>query len=364
MLKSFKVSGFASISKSIFINFMAKKHQKINGTIHEDNYFENKIAKSVVLFGGNATGKTNILKAIHKIYDIIKNGLNLNNANDIKNIEKYEVEFLIDKSIYSYILEFSSEKLIYEKLSKNSEQIYEFQNDKLKFETKKEFEYIFSVVSKDTILHKLSDNNIEEIMLLTNECANESFWDTINMFEFIAKYANQVSFIPFFKFQQEYFIQHKDMVLEIVKILDNSIDDYDFMPIDNNTYALKIRRNSQLFSLEKESSGIMKIFNIVMGLLLNLETSIMLIDELDSSISTNSLIRLLNGFINSSINTTAQFIVTSHNPLIFDTNMLSPTQIYIVGKEDCKTTIKCLDEFELRNDKRKAYLNYLRGDYE
>ena len=202
MLKSFKVSGFASISKSIFINFMAKKHQKINGTIHEDNYFENKIAKSVVLFGGNATGKTNILKAIHKIYDIIKNGLNLNNANDIKNIEKYEVEFLIDKSIYSYILEFSSEKLIYEKLSKNSEQIYEFQNDKLKFETKKEFEYIFSVVSKDTILHKLSDNNIEEIMLLTNECANESFWDTINMFEFIAKYANQVSFIPFFKFQQ------------------------------------------------------------------------------------------------------------------------------------------------------------------
>ena len=154
------------------------------------------------------------------------------------------------------------------------------------------------------------------------------------------------------------------MVLEIVKILDNSIDDYDFMPIDNNTYALKIRRNSQLFSLEKESSGIMKIFNIVMGLLLNLETSIMLIDELDSSISTNSLIRLLNGFINSSINTTAQFIVTSHNPLIFDTNMLSPTQIYIVGKEDCKTTIKCLDEFELRNDKRKAYLNYLRGDYE
>ena len=123
----------------------------------------------------------------------------------------------------------------------------------------------------------------------------------------------------------------------------------------------------QGFFLDKESSGIKKIFSLVKKIVSNLKlnaSSIMLIDELDSSISTTSLIRLLNGFINSHINTKAQFIVTSHNPLIFDTDMLSPSQIYIVGKDDCKTTIKCLDEFELRNDKRKAYLNYLRGDYE
>lgn len=362
MLKSFKVSGFASIIDPISINFMATENRRIKNTKYEDNFFENRIAKSVVLFGGNATGKTNILKAINRICYIMKFGLNsIKNKSELS--ERYELEFITNKTIYSYILEFSSEKLIYEKLSKNNEQIYEFKNDKLTFETKKEFEAIFSVISKDTILYKLRDNQIEDINNLIREVLFVAFSEMINTFEIISK----VQRITFEKNKKEYIEKHKNEVLEIVKILDNSVDDYDFVSLDDNNYVLRIIRNSQFFILDMESSGIKKIFSIINVFLANLEldfNSIMLIDELDSSISTTSLIRLLNGFINSSINTTAQFIVTSHNPLIFDTDMLSPTQIYIVGKENCKTTIKCLDEFELRNDKRKAYLNYLRGDYE
>lgn len=362
MLKSFKVSGFTSIIDPISINFMAPENRRIKNTKYEDNFFENRIAKSVVLFGGNATGKTNILKAVNRICDIIRFGLNsIKNKTELT--EKYELEFIINKALYSYILEFSSEKLIYEKLSKNNEQIYEFKNDKLTFKSKKEFEAIFSVVSKDTILYKLRDNQIEDINELVREVFFVVFSETINTFEIISK----VQRITFEKNKKEYIEKHKDEVLEIVRILDGSIDDYDFVLLDENNYVLRIIRNSRFFILDMESSGIKKIFSIINVFLANLEldlNSIMLIDELDSSISTTSLIRLLNGFINSSINTKAQFIVTSHNPLIFDTDMLSPTQIYIVGKQDCKTTIKCLDEFELRNDKRKAYLNYLRGDYE
>lgn len=362
MLKSFKVSGFTSIIDPISINFMAPENRRIKNTKYEDNFFENRIAKSVVLFGGNATGKTNILKAIYRICDIMKFGLNsIKNKTELT--EKYELEFIINKALYSYILEFSSEKLIYEKLSKNNEQIYEFKNDKLTFKSKKDFEAIFSVVSKDTILYKLSDNKIEDINNVIRETNHVAFSETINSFEVISKARP----IFFEKWQKEYFEQFKDEVLEIVKILDNSIDDYEFVLLSDNNYLLILIRNSKFFDLSMESSGIKKIFSIVGAILLNLKlnvNSIMLIDELDSSISTTSLIRLLNGFINSTINTKAQFIVTSHNPLIFDTDMLSPLQIYIVGKQDCKTTIKCLDEFELRNDKRKAYLNYLRGDYE
>ena len=74
--------------------------------------------------------------------------------------------------------------------------------------------------------------------------------------------------------------------------------------------------------------------------------------------------RILNGVINSPDNNKSQFILSSHNPMIFDTSLLSPSQIYIVSKENCDTKVKCLDQFEPRSDKRKAYLNYLRGDYE
>jgi putative rloA len=74
--------------------------------------------------------------------------------------------------------------------------------------------------------------------------------------------------------------------------------------------------------------------------------------------------RILNGVINSPENKKAQFILSSHNPMIFDTSFLNPSQIYIVSKENCDTKVKCLDQFEPRSDRRKAYLNYLRGDYE
>ena len=47
--------------------------------------------------------------------------------------------------------------------------------------------------------------------------------------------------------------------------------------------------------------------------------------------------------------------------------MLDETLIFSnteTNKEDYASKINSLDTFELRKDKRKAYLNYLRGDYE
>ena len=159
--------------------------------------------------------------------------------------------------------------------------------------------------------------------------------------------------------------------MNILEIIDDSITDFDFIDIKEDRFSLVLKRDERDFVFEKESSGVKKIIELMIGLvyakvlLKYMEAEpVMIIDELDSSISTISLIRLLNGIINSSSNTKSQFILSSHNPLIFDTDMLAPAQIYIVGKENTATTLKSLSEFELRNDKKKAYMGYLRGDYE
>ena len=359
MIASFEVCGYASISQNIKINFTAKQNQRLKNTKYESNYFsDTRIAKSVVLFGKNATGKTNILKALESILRIIEKGLNLEKESQFVNLDigytRYKIT-IIDrkKDSYTYEIKFDKERVISESLNRNDISIYEFVDNKLKFPAVSEYEKILSVVSRDTVLNKIKDNNIQDISNFQRLIKIYQYNSSINMFE------------------KDFFTVHKDAVLNILEIIDDSITDFDFIDIKEDRFSLVLKRDERDFVFEKESSGVKKIIELMIGLvyakvlLKYMEAEpVMIIDELDSTISTISLIRLLNGIINSSSNTKRQFILSSHNPLIFDTDMLAPAQIYIVGKENTATTLKSLSEFELRNDKKKAYTGYLRGDYE
>ena len=374
MIASFEVCGYASISQNIKINFTAKQNQRLKNTKYESNYFsDTRIAKSVVLFGKNATGKTNILKALESILRIIEKGLNLEKESQFVNLDigytRYKIT-IIDrkKDSYTYEIKFDKERVISESLNRNDISIYEFVDNKLKFPTVSEYEKILSVVSRDTVLNKIKDNNIQDISNFQRLIKIYQYNSSINMFDILT---NQGGVLPFGLFEKDFFTVHKDAVLNILEIIDDSITDFDFIDIKVDRFSLVLKRDERDFVFEKESSGVKKIIELMIGLvyakvlLKYMEAEpVMIIDELDSSISTISLIRLLNGVINSSSNTKSQFILSSHNPLIFDTDMLAPAQIYIVGKENTATTLKSLSEFELRNDKKKAYMGYLRGDYE
>lgn len=84
------------------------------------------------------------------------------------------------------------------------------------------------------------------------------------------------------------------------------------------------------------------------------EGKTIVIDELDSSISTISLIKLFNNFINVDSNIKGQLIVTSHNLFLFNNNIFEPQQIYIVNKkEDLSSELYSLVEFKIRSEKEK-----------
>lgn len=374
MIASFEVCGYASISQNIKIDFTAKQNQRLKNTKYESNYFsDTRIAKSVVLFGKNATGKTNILKALESILCIIKKGLNIEKESQFVNLDigytKYKITIIDRKEdSYTYELKFDRDKVISENLMKNDTLIYSFVENKLTFPTASEYEKILSVISRDTVLNKIKYNDIQDMSNFQRLIKIYEYNSSINMFDILT---NQGRVLPFGLFEKDFFMDHRDTVLNILEIIDDSIKDFDFIDIKEDRFSLVLKRGKRDFVFEKESSGVKKIIELMIGLvyakvlLKHMEAEpVMIVDELDSSISTISLIRLLNGIINSSSNTNSQFILSSHNPLIFDTDMLAPTQIYIVGKENTATALKSLSEFELRNDKKKAYMGYLRGDYE
>ena len=77
MLLNFKVGGFCSINEMQEITLTPFFNQRVKGTKYEDNYdlsSVNKATKAIVIYGGNSTGKTNLLLAIKACLQVIRKG--------------------------------------------------------------------------------------------------------------------------------------------------------------------------------------------------------------------------------------------------------------------------------------------------
>lgn len=155
-----------------------------------------------------------------------------------------------------------------------------------------------------------------------------------------------------------------------MKLLDYTISDFSFEKIGNlneeilyQMYILRTAKNIK-FYLGNESEGIKKIMNLIYDLLDIYNGKTIIIDELDSSISTQSLIKIFNDFVNVKENINGQLIVTSHNLFLFNNNIFEPQQIYIVNKkEDLTSELYSLAEFNIRSEKENLYHDFLKGKF-
>lgn len=376
MLLYFSVGGFCSFKETQDLFLTAYLGTRLKNTKYEKNFYidkTNRVMKSAIIFGANASGKTNLILGLERLKDIIFNGINLpkdfneKNLNYDSNTIKFEIGILDKKeNTYDYSIEFNKENLIYEKLECNDKIIYEFKNDTL-FSKKlpNEVNKIFSIISTETILKKLRDFQLEEInnfilslenvKIKRNKGINYEAKDTPNLINENIKLRLE---------------DKKEEVLQIIKLLDYTIEDLKFekLGIANNEivydmYFLR-ERSKNKFYLGNESEGIRKIINLMLDLLEVYEGKTIIIDELDSSISTISLIKLFNNFINVDNNINGQLIVTSHNLFLFDNNIFEPQQIYIVNKkEDLSSELYSLSEFKIRSEKENLYHDFLKGKY-
>lgn len=376
MLLYFSVRGFCSFKDTQDLFLTAYSGTRLKNTKYEKNFYidkSNRVMKSAVVFGANASGKTNLILGIERLKEIIFNGINLPKDFNEKNLNydsesiKFEIGILDQKkNVYDYSIEFQKEKLIYEKLECNDKLIYEFKDDIL-FSKKlsKEMLRIFSISSTETILKKLRDFQLEEI---------KDF--TLSLSDIIIKRNKGINYeskdVPStitenVKLRLE---DKKKDVLQIVRLLDYTVEDFQFEKLgavnDEVMYDIYfLRENTKnKFYLGNESEGIRKIINLMLGLLEIYDGKTVVIDELDSSISTVSLIKLFNNFINVDGNLKGQLIVTSHNLFLFDNNIFEPQQIYIINKkEDLTSELYSLSEFKIRSEKENLYHDFLKGRY-
>lgn len=374
MLLYFSVGGFCSFKEVQDLFLTAYLGTRLKNTKYEKNFYidkTNRVMKSAIIFGANASGKTNIILGLERLKDIIFNGINLpkdfneKNLNYDSNTIKFEIGILDKKeNIYDYSIEFQKDKLIYEKLECNDKVIYEFKGDILSSKKlPKEVNKIFSIISTETILKKLRDFQVEEI----TDFISSLEWIKIRRNRGI-NYESKDTPNPISENIKLRLEDKKEEVLRIIKLLDHTIEDLKFEKLGtvNNEIVYDIyflrEKSKNKFYLGNESEGIRKVINLMLDLLEVYEGKTIVIDELDSSISTISLIKLFNNFINVDNNIKGQLIVTSHNLFLFDNNIFEPQQIYIVNKkEDLSSELYSLAEFKIRSEKENLYHDFLKG---
>lgn len=114
------------------------------------------------------------------------------------------------------------------------------------------------------------------------------------------------------------------------------------------------------FSLQDESDGTLRIFDLAEVLLCPSSNKTFLIDELDRCLHPSLTVQFVKLFLNMACKEeyTNQLIVTTHESRLLDLNILRRDEIWFVSKEKSISRIYSLEEYNERFDKviDKAYL--------
>lgn len=382
MLLYFEVGGFLSFNEPQMIYFTPSPGARIINTKYENNFIihnSNKIPrvmKSAVLFGDNASGKTNWFCALQAFKRIVQNGLERDYDEDF-NFGCDDIEFSIglfdqkEQCIYEYALIFNHDrKIVNEEFLCNGKGIFSYDGDSLSIglnlDKKNEIESLFNTVSStDTFLSKLED-------FIPNYIKN--FVYAISNVRIVTEspFNEEIKYFPQFRLLSDkdklLIDSYRNEVIEILSDLDPTIDDFEYTKRevkDKVGYDFIIKRSEYKFDIAYESQGIRKIVNLITDILEIFEGKTILIDELDSSIGTKALIRIFNSIVNSDRNEKGQLIISSHNLILMDFDSFHASQMYIFSKDNnFQTIVRSIDDYDLRYEKKNLPSLYLDGSFE
>lgn len=367
MLIEFKFKNFLSFKEET--NFLMtrvnsfKEHLDDN-IIKTERDFE--LLKTATIFGANGSGKSNFIRAMSKMNEVISNSFSDSlKKDDEKPVNNYsfklnsktertetmfEVSFLVDSIIYRYGFEILNNEIVNEWLyRKNEREVYLFTRIKGEFEINKESfpegeKYKNDVNSNVLFISHLAQNNqpIARIVFnwFTNVNVISGLYD-LNYNRFTAKLLESDP-----KFKKWASIALK--FLEITNIeageKEGEIITYHNKYDDNNLLIDSIAFNSRM-----ESDGTKKLINTLGPIYDTLKLGrILFIDEFDSKLHPNlskKLVELFHGFnLNG-----AQLIFSAHDSNLLDKDLFRRDQIWFVEKDQFgASSLFSLSEFDAK----------------
>lgn len=391
MILKIEFENFFSIREQVRIDFRAAN---INTTLARElghNLMEWKgvpVLKSVGLFGPNASGKTNILKAINFCCRLILDSHQFNEGT-IFSFEpfkfdgwqdkpsKFLIDFVCDNVEYEYSFELTRSKVLRESLyhypvGRRAKIFVRNADGKYSFGTgviNKPMDVALNTSDKNLFLSRASSMNREIAQKLYRYFMNQFLLGLTNINEMMVL---------------DNFNTYKRVILKALEICDIDITDIiarkeqipapvaipgqgdiSFQLVDVLKFKTYHRNKKDvMFDLDlEESSGTRKLFQILIRLLdvVKNRKSIMM-DEFDLGLHTR-----LADFILDLIHASegSQLLFSSHNTNLIDVKRLRRDQIVFVNKsEDGATEVYSLYDFKDFRENMDAEKGYIQGRFD
>lgn len=383
MLLEFSVKNYKSFKDKMTFSMLAAPKQKgldysvLTRKIGSKTY---KVLSSAIIYGPNASGKTNIIGALDTLKKIILRG-NIRNigvvsshnvAADVLELipnntleEKEPVEFSIKLMLQGFVVDFSlsvdlgffldekyKRKIVKETLCINEKIIFE-RTDNLIFG---DFKAIKTYLNEAFLDNKNSALSIakgslrDEELFLSNGFKNiissklvGIIIDWIDDKLTVVYRADKVHSYKRFTAQEKdsLFINNLlNKAAQTFGINSNALE-YAYDSSSKKTILCSLFKNKKLDDVVIpadifESYGTIRFINlfpILVDALVN--GGMLVIDEFDASIHPMALINIINVFHNNDVNANhAQLIVNSHNPIFLNSNIYRRDEINFIERDD------------------------------
>ncbi|MBU4373003.1 MAG: ATP-binding protein [Euryarchaeota archaeon] len=406
MLIEFSLENFRSIKDEVTLSLVASPDKSLdNNLITTEVLKKDNLLRSAVLYGANASGKSNVVLAFNSLKKLVMMSHTFQKGTEISYSPfkldkkylsmptKFNVIFIKNNIKYVYGVSFTNEKII-------DEYLYYYPEDRkaIIFERKDTNDYKFTIDKREQKF--LSKKTLENVLYLSSSTqlnykrtseAFDWFKDTLavigatdhpQLIDFTARSLNKDKKLKelilkalleadlgindvsasFEKISIEE-LPH-DMPHELKKLMNLGKGDIEKLDIKTIHKVLDEKGNEFKveFNFDEESEGTKRLFALIGPWIDSLNNGrVLIIDELDTKLHHFLNIFLIKLFQDPTQNkSNAQLIFTTHNTNLLDLDLFRRDQIWFTEKNprDGSTDLYSLIEFSPRKDKniRKGYL--------
>lgn len=353
MILNFKVKNFRSFKEEQELSFVLGKEERVQPSRRVEvktkagNY---RVLKNGIIYGANASGKSNIFKALFLFTDLVlrptfndNQGLLTNTFSSNQENTRFALTFFKKNHLFTYILEYNQKEVIYERLEKDNVLILERNFQEFQFPTvNRLFKTLIPTIRKTTLfLHFAQMNNLVEA-----QEAYSWFFDFRNLSN--DSLLKELKTNEKLKEKMLYALQFADFNITDIQVEETmrpvlsigiplgSEETNDFQKQHGMQPMIDIylvhENNGKKFRilLQDESEGTIQFFHHILILLSekNFSNVVIVSDEFNRSLHkklANAFIKLINSEANK-----IQFIATSHESDLM--NLQQKHQIYFVEK--------------------------------
>ena len=397
-LKSFK-------NQTIFSMEAENKIEDRNSFEVEVGKEKFELLKTAVLFGGNASGKSNFTSVLSIFrYYLFNKGIEKYNKEGFRFGEEdknstIKVRNVVDDKIYEYILEinFNTKKIIKEKLyitALERKLVFERENNKIvKYDKEIFSEYEITIgfinetlTDSDSVISRIIEwrvpEEIEKYIFYIDKIKINNYSDDLGKYiyenknnkklviEFLKKIGIIVNDIEVYREKNEFFLKNiresKEFQIlsekEQEKLLSQIAYIYRiyFVYEDNQKQKYKLDYYEQSAGTQKILSMFFPIYNLLNN------GGVMIIDELDITLHYSLIKEIIKMFNSVEYNRkNAQLIFTAHNLLLLDFNLFREDQIWFLENNDVSTGTELYSLSDIEGYEKNKYLlrDYLNGNF-